>query len=201
MDDGRRWNWDGKYTGKGRLWALLSGERGQYELAKCGISADTRNEGSWNPAVDEIMAREPKRLDAMLGFANEGLMIPEQVWDRKETPERRPAVRARAQIRRRHRFGDAARVVDGAVHPARGQSERRVEISTRPTLFTIAMSKTAFRRKPAISAELTQTIVLPVKAGEKFSLSAAPCRSEGRDFFDGKTKLCRSTKKASLRSK
>ncbi len=26
MDDGRRWNWDGKYTGKGRLWALLSGE-------------------------------------------------------------------------------------------------------------------------------------------------------------------------------
>jgi hypothetical protein len=33
MDDGRRWNWDGKYTGKGRLWALLSGERGQYELA------------------------------------------------------------------------------------------------------------------------------------------------------------------------
>ena len=30
MDDGRNWNWDGKYTGKGRLWALLAGERGQY---------------------------------------------------------------------------------------------------------------------------------------------------------------------------
>ena len=25
MDDGRRWNWDGKYTGKGRLWVLLCG--------------------------------------------------------------------------------------------------------------------------------------------------------------------------------
>ena len=25
MDDGRPWNFDGKYTGKGRLWALLSG--------------------------------------------------------------------------------------------------------------------------------------------------------------------------------
>ncbi|HYP51546.1 MAG TPA: glycoside hydrolase family 15 protein, partial [Pyrinomonadaceae bacterium] len=37
MDDGRRWNWDGKYTGKGRLWALLSGERGQYEIAECGL--------------------------------------------------------------------------------------------------------------------------------------------------------------------
>ena len=33
MADGRPWNWDLKYTGKGHLWALLSGERGQYELA------------------------------------------------------------------------------------------------------------------------------------------------------------------------
>src|SRR5207249_1349899 len=32
MYDGRRWNWDGKYTGKGHLWALLSGERGEYEI-------------------------------------------------------------------------------------------------------------------------------------------------------------------------
>ncbi|MCP9494921.1 MAG: glycoside hydrolase family 15 protein [Pyrinomonadaceae bacterium MAG19_C2-C3] len=66
MDDGRNWNFDGKYTGKGRLWALLAGERGQYELAN-GRRAD---------AV--------KRLDAMLGFANEGLMIPEQVWDKAQ---------------------------------------------------------------------------------------------------------------------
>lgn len=71
MDDGRRWNWDGKYTGKGRLWALLSGERGQYELAL------TPKHNSLNPTM---------RLDAMLGFANEGLMIPEQIWDKKETP-------------------------------------------------------------------------------------------------------------------
>ena len=68
MDDGRNWNWDGKYTGKGRLWALLSGERGQYELA-LGRSADAR-----------------RRLDTMAGFANAGLMIPEQVWDRPASP-------------------------------------------------------------------------------------------------------------------
>ncbi|HEX7957224.1 MAG TPA: glycoside hydrolase family 15 protein, partial [Pyrinomonadaceae bacterium] len=68
MDDGRPWNWDGRYTGKGRLWALLAGERGQYELAS-GRRAD---------AV--------RRLEALNGFANEGLMIPEQVWDRKESP-------------------------------------------------------------------------------------------------------------------
>jgi glucoamylase len=66
MDDGRPWNWDGKYTGKGRLWALLAGERGQYELAR----------GEKEAAL--------KRLDAMQGFANEGLMIPEQVWDSRD---------------------------------------------------------------------------------------------------------------------
>ncbi len=64
MDDGRPWNFDGKYTGKGRLWALLAGERGQYELAN----------GRREDAI--------KRLDAMLGFANEGLMLPEQIWDK-----------------------------------------------------------------------------------------------------------------------
>ena len=68
MDDGRPWNFDGKYTGKGRLWALLSGERGQYELAR-GERAAAR-----------------MRLDHMLGFANEGLMLPEQIWDRRESP-------------------------------------------------------------------------------------------------------------------
>ena len=51
----------------------------------------------------------------MLGFANEGLMIPEQVWDK---PARR---RARIPFRRRDRLGHAARVVDGAVHQTRGE--------------------------------------------------------------------------------
>ena len=68
MDDGRPWNFDGKYTGRGRLWALLSGERGQYELARGQL----------------VAARA--RLDHMAGFANEGLMIPEQVWDSPRSP-------------------------------------------------------------------------------------------------------------------
>jgi glucoamylase len=56
----------GKYdarNGVGRLWTLLTGERGEYEIA----------------AGDIESAR--KRLDTMAGFANDGLMIPEQVWD------------------------------------------------------------------------------------------------------------------------
>ncbi len=96
MPDGRRWNWDGKYTGKGRLWVLLSGERGQYELAlhntnisnfkyryRDGLPQGVRS-GHPSPA---FLRSAQSRLDDMLAFANDGLMIPEQVWDRKETPK------------------------------------------------------------------------------------------------------------------
>jgi glucoamylase len=48
--------------GIGRLWPIFAGERGEYEVAR-GAS----------PAV---------YLQAMLHFANDGGMIPEQVWDR-----------------------------------------------------------------------------------------------------------------------
>ena len=85
MPDGRRWNWDGKYTGKGRLWALLSGERAQYEIAVC-TKAETRPVGSV-PRRNETCLNGPKsRLDHMLAFANEGLMIPEQIWDKPTAP-------------------------------------------------------------------------------------------------------------------
>jgi glucoamylase len=60
----------GRYDGRngvGRLWTLLTGERGEYELATGDIAS----------------AR--KRLDTLAGFANDGLMIPEQVWDREES--------------------------------------------------------------------------------------------------------------------
>lgn len=88
MDDGRRWNWDGKYTGKGRLWVLLSGERGQYELALAGLDAvsDRNSNGESRSKTAARRSVAWQRLDNMLAFANDGLMIPEQVWDKKETP-------------------------------------------------------------------------------------------------------------------
>lgn len=55
-------------AGKGRLWTLLTGERGEYELAR----------GSKKLAH--------RRLEAMMNFAGEGGMIPEQVWDRRKRP-------------------------------------------------------------------------------------------------------------------
>ena len=99
MDDGRRWNFDGKYTGKGRLWALLSGERGQYELAQQRYYLDKVNNKIPNenrddskkyspakPSIDYLVSAQ-KRLNAMLAFANEGLMIPEQIWDSPSVPK------------------------------------------------------------------------------------------------------------------
>jgi glucoamylase len=56
--DGRR--------GKGRPWPLLTGERGEYEIAQGDIEAARR------------------RLDDMLGFANDGRMLPEQIWDERD---------------------------------------------------------------------------------------------------------------------
>ncbi|MEP6636510.1 MAG: glycoside hydrolase family 15 protein [Acidobacteriota bacterium] len=56
-------NYDGR-TGIGRLWTLLTGERGEYDVARGDLTA----------------ART--RLDFMMASANDGTMIPEQVWDR-----------------------------------------------------------------------------------------------------------------------
>jgi glucoamylase len=57
-------------TGIGRAWPLLTGERAHYELA-----AGRRDEAQ-------------RLLRALETFANEGGMIPEQVWDAKDIPER-----------------------------------------------------------------------------------------------------------------
>jgi glucoamylase len=60
-------NYDGR-AGVGRLWALLTGERGEYDVARGDIQS----------------AR--KRLDTMMSFANDGAMIPEQIWDQEKSP-------------------------------------------------------------------------------------------------------------------
>lgn len=65
-NDGRPY--DG--TGHGRGWPLLVGERAHYELAL----------GDKNKAM--------QMLRLMVSFAGEGGLIPEQVWDSKDIPER-----------------------------------------------------------------------------------------------------------------
>jgi glucoamylase len=65
-EDGRPF--DG--SGVGRAWPLLTGERAHYELAA---------------GRKDIAEQLLKSLEA---FANEGGMIPEQVWDERDIPER-----------------------------------------------------------------------------------------------------------------
>lgn len=85
--DGRNWNYDRTWTGKGHLWALLSGERGQYEIARSNwLQSEAKKQTSKvykdtdfaDSAVNKAGAYT--RLDSMQKFANDGMMIPEQVW-------------------------------------------------------------------------------------------------------------------------
>jgi glucoamylase len=57
-------------TGIGRAWPLLTGERAHYELA-AGHQAEAE-----------------KLLQALTAFANAGGLLPEQVWDTPDIPER-----------------------------------------------------------------------------------------------------------------
>jgi glucan 1,4-alpha-glucosidase len=64
-EEGAPWSVEAK--GKGRLWPIFTGERGEYELV-----AGTEE----GPLAPENL------LETMAGFANSGRMLPEQVWDR-----------------------------------------------------------------------------------------------------------------------
>ncbi len=57
-------------TGIGRAWPLLTGERAHYEIAA----------GNFDRAAE--------LLESMENFSNEGGMIPEQIWDAEDIPEK-----------------------------------------------------------------------------------------------------------------
>ncbi len=72
-DDGYGEHQDGRPfdgTGIGRAWPLLTGERAHYELAAGNVE------------------EAEKLLRAMESFASDGGMIPEQIWDTEDIPER-----------------------------------------------------------------------------------------------------------------
>jgi glucan 1,4-alpha-glucosidase len=69
-EEGAPWSVESK--GKGRLWPIFTGERGEYELL-----AGTEE----GPLAPENLLR------TMAGFANSGRMLAEQVWDREHATE------------------------------------------------------------------------------------------------------------------
>lgn len=58
---------------RGRVWPIFTGERGHYELALAGVKG--------KPDAAAIRAIRERYVKAMELFANDGLLIPEQVWD------------------------------------------------------------------------------------------------------------------------
>jgi glucan 1,4-alpha-glucosidase len=70
VEEGAPWSVEAK--GKGRLWPIFTGERGEYELVYGTDSGELAPENM---------------LETMAGFANSGRMLPEQVWDREHATE------------------------------------------------------------------------------------------------------------------
>lgn len=59
---------------RGRVWPFFTGERGHYELA----AAKVREPNLSTPTLDKLRHTYVKAMEL---FANDGMMLPEQVWD------------------------------------------------------------------------------------------------------------------------
>ncbi|MGE5243413.1 MAG: glucan 1,4-alpha-glucosidase [Betaproteobacteria bacterium] len=97
-------------TGTGRAWPLLTGERGHYEVAAGRID------------------RARELAATMEGFAGEGQLLPEQIWDAPDIPERelvngeatgsaRPLAWAHAEYLKLRRSIQDGLVFDQPPHP------------------------------------------------------------------------------------
>ncbi|SNR23811.1 glycoside hydrolase family 15 protein [Halorubrum vacuolatum] len=73
--------WAGTGGGKGRLWPIFTGERGEYELRARADGPDAFG------GTDEEALEPEALLETMAGFGNSGRMLPEQVWDREHPTE------------------------------------------------------------------------------------------------------------------
>jgi glucoamylase len=126
-------------TGRGRAWPLLTGERAHFELA------------AGRPEVARRL------LHALETFANEGGMLPEQVWDAPDIPDRElsfgrpsgsamPLVWAHAEYIKLRRSLRDGRVFDTPPQPverylARGAGSRRVIWSFQQKVRALAAGK------------------------------------------------------------
>ena len=69
--------WAGTGDGRGRLWPIFTGERGEYELRARAGGPDGFG------GTDDTALEPESLLETMAGFGNSGRMLPEQVWDRE----------------------------------------------------------------------------------------------------------------------
>ena len=103
---------------RGRAWPLLAGERGEYEL-RAGRPANAF-------------------LQTLAGAGNDGLMLPEQVWD-GAAPTGKERVQSRPGNVQRHAFGLDSRTVDPARLVDRGPYSGRVAATRREPIRVSAI--------------------------------------------------------------
>ena len=72
--DGSAWE-GGHADQRGRVWPFLTGERGHFELERAKVTSGGTLSATDRDALRQVYVR------ALECFANEGLMLPEQVWD------------------------------------------------------------------------------------------------------------------------
>jgi glucoamylase len=112
-------------SGTGRAWPLLTGERAHYELA-----AGREEEAE-------------KLLDAMAAFANEGGLLPEQIWDGPDIPERelylgRPSGSAMPLVWAHAEYVKLRRSLrEGRVFDMPPQTVQRYQVEKRDTPYAV----------------------------------------------------------------
>jgi len=62
---------------RGRVWPIFTGERGHYELAAL-LADGSGDEGWWDTNLNGLRQTYVRGMER---FANDGLLLPEQVWD------------------------------------------------------------------------------------------------------------------------
>jgi len=164
-DVGAPWSVDN--AGKGRLWPLLTGERGEYELLADDDPADGGDDGD---GVRDGLAPEDC-LRAMQEFANSGRMIAEQVWDREDDTEydwtfgegtgsATPLAWAMAQFVRLAHGVDAGRPVET---PAFVEERYREQGVHEPDASPALRVDTQFRGNELVVSGETTGVVVAVK--------------------------------------
>lgn len=124
-------------TGIGRAWPLLTGERAHYELAA------------------GRHARAQELLAAFEAFTNEGGMLPEQIWDAPDVPERelffgRPSGSAMPLSWAHAEYVKLRRSIhDGAVFDLPPQTVERYIVRKTSSPFTVWRPSNRVRSMPA----------------------------------------------------
>lgn len=161
-------------VGLGRGWPLLTGERAHYELA-AGRSDEAK-----------------RLLSALESFANQGGLLPEQVWDSADVPERElflgrpsgsamPLVWAHAEHLKLCRSLDDGKVFDLPPQPVK----RYLEQQTRSTLaiWRVNQKRRTIPVGVRLRIDLTAPATIHWSCDNWQSTSETPTRSTGLGTF------------------